>query len=264
MDLKLTNKIVLITGSSRGLGFATALQLAREGAKIAINGRDEKNLEIAKMNILKEVPKAQILSVSGDITEINTAEALIKQVVSEWGFLDILITNAGGPPPGPFDGIDDNAWEKAVNLSFLSQVRLIREAIPYLKKSSSACVLTITSISVKQPIHNMVLSNSIRAATVGLTKTLALELGEIGIRFNSILPGWTETERVQSIMEDRALRNETTIEKEIKIQAQEIALGRMAQPEEIANAAVFLVSPAASYLTGVMLNVDGGIYKGLF
>jgi 3-oxoacyl-[acyl-carrier protein] reductase len=139
---------------------------------------------------------------------------------------------------------------------------LIRAALPWLRKSSAASVLAITSYSVKQPIPNLVLSNSIRAATVGLIKTLALELGVDGIRFNSILPAWTETERVYALMENRARLNGTSVEEELAKQAKDSALGRMGTPEEFANAAVFLVSPAAAYITGVMLTVDGGMYKG--
>ncbi len=151
-----------------------------------------------------------------------------------------------------------------MDLSFLSHVRLIRAALPHLRKSQAASVLTITSYSVKQPIPNLILSNSVRMATIGLTKTLALELGGEGIRFNSILPAWTRTERVLELMRFRAERNGTSVEEEIAKQAQQSPLGRMAEPEEFARVAVFLLSPAASYVTGVMLNVDGGMYKGTF
>ena len=154
------------------------------------------------------------------------------------------------------------AWQKAIDLSLMSHVRLIRAALPHLKQSKAASVLTVTSVSVKQPIANLILSNSIRAATIGLTKSLALELGAAGIRFNSILPAWTETERVAELMAFRAGQNGTTVEEEVVKQSQDSPLGRMGTPEEFANAAVFLVSPAASYITGVMLTVDGGMYKG--
>jgi 3-oxoacyl-[acyl-carrier protein] reductase len=186
----------------------------------------------------------------------------VAETVRALGGLDILVTNAGGPPAGAFESFDEAAWQKAVELSFMSHVRLIRAALPYLRQSSAASVLTVTSYSVKQPIPNLVLSNSIRAATVGLTKSLALELGREGIRFNSILPGWTETERVTELMSFRAKQNKTTVEEEIARQSKDSPLGRMGRPEEFANAAVFLVSPAASYITGVMLTVDGGMYKG--
>ena len=146
----------------------------------------------------------------------------------------------------------------------MSHLKLIRAALTFLKESKAASVLTITSMSVKQPVPNLVLSNSVRSATVGLTKTLALELGHLGIRFNSILPGWTSTERVQELMAFRAKQNQTSIEQEIAKQALDSPFNRLASPEEFANVAVFLVSPAASYMTGTMLAVDGGMYKATY
>lgn len=261
MDLNLHNKIALVTGASRGLGYATAELLAQEGAKVALNGRNPEALEKAcqKIKSLTGIPP---LPIPGDVSNPEIAETLVKKVVDEWGGLDILITNAGGPPAGKFEtfGIED--WQNAVHLNFFSAVFLIRAALPYLRKSSSAAVLTITSISVKQPIEGLVLSNSVRAATVGLTKSLALELGKEGIRFNSILPGWTATERVEQLLQHRARSNDTTVEEEIQKIASQTALGRMATPDEFARVAVFLVSPAASYITGSMIAVDGGFYRG--
>jgi 3-oxoacyl-[acyl-carrier protein] reductase len=253
MDLNLKDKRALITGASRGLGFATAKLLAAEGARVAINSRNEANLTAAAKSI-------GAVAIPADVTQF--AQKIVDAAAVQLGGLDILITNAGGPPSGAFDSFDDNAWQKAIDLSFMSHVRLIKSALPYLRKSDCASVLTITSYSVKQPIANLVLSNSVRAATVGLTKSLALELGRDGIRFNSILPGWTETERVTELMTSRANQNGTTVAEEIAKQSRESPLGRMGRPEEFANAAAFLVSPAASYITGAMLTVDGGMYKG--
>ncbi len=261
MDLNLTAKRALVTGATRGLGFATARLLSQEGAVVCINGRAEANAQAAA-NALAAETGQPVYGLGADVSLAGAAESLVQAAAAQMGGLDLLVCNAGGPPPGAFESFDEETWQKAVNLSFLSNVRLIRAALPFLRQSAFASVLTVTSYSVKQPIPNLVLSNSIRAATVGLTKSLALELGKEGIRFNSILPGWTETERVGELMSARARLNNSTVEVEIARQAQESALGRMGNPQEFANAAVFLLSPAAAYITGVMLTVDGGMYRG--
>ena len=261
MDLQLEGKRALVAGSSRGLGYAIARSLALEGCQVAINSRSRENVTAAANKLAAETGRP-VAGLPGDVSQAETAAALIQQAVQALGGLDLLVTNAGGPPAGKFESFDDATWQQAVELSLLSHVRLIRAALPHLRQSSAASVLTITSYSVKQPIPNLVLSNSVRAATVGLTKTLALELGAEGIRFNSILPAWTETERVYELMSHRARLNNTSVDEEIAKQSKDSPLGRMGQPQEFANVAVFLLSPAASYLTGVMLPVDGGMYKG--
>jgi 3-oxoacyl-[acyl-carrier protein] reductase len=261
MDLKLSEKRALVTGASRGLGYAVALGLAREGCRVAVNSRDIKNISAVAARIAGEAG-AQAVGLAGDVSDPQTPGLLVEQAFRALGGLDILVCNAGGPPAGDFESFDEIAWQKAIDLSFLSHVRLIRAALPHLRQSPAASVLTVTSYSVKQPIPKLVLSNSIRAATVGLTKSLALELGRDGIRFNSILPAWTDTERVVELMTARARQNGTSVEAETAKQSADSPLGRMGTPEEFANAAVFLVSPAASYITGVMLTVDGGMYKG--
>ncbi len=263
MDLGLKDKRALVTSSSRGLGYAAALLLAKEDCRVAINGRDDTKIKSAAEKINKETG-TQVIGLAGDVSLPDVPEKLIQQTVDAFGGLDILITNAGGPKSGSIDSLDDAAWQKGIDLCLMSHVRLIKAALPHLRKSDSASVLTITSYSVKQPIPNLLISNSVRAATAGLTKTLALELGKEGIRLNSILPGWTETERVEELMSARAEKNNSTVEEEMRKQVDATALRRMARPEEFANAAVFLVSPAASYITGVLLNVDGGIIQGTF
>jgi 3-oxoacyl-[acyl-carrier protein] reductase len=260
MDLQLKDKCAFVAGSSRGLGFATALTLAREGCKVAVNSRSKENASAAVQKI-SEQTGTPAYGLVGDVSHAEAADKLIKSAVDALGGLDILITNAGGPPSGSFEVFDEETWQKAVDTSFLSHVRLIRAALPHLRKSETPSVLTMTSYTVKQPIPNLVLSNSIRAATVGLTKSLAMELGRENIRFNSIMPGWTQTERVVELIEFRARNNNTTVEEEMSKQTAEIPLGRMGQPQEFANAAVFLVSPAASFIHGVMLAVDGGIIR---
>ena len=261
MDLKLKGKTAFVAGASRGLGYAVARGLLMEGCSVAINARNNANLESAA-NKLRAETGGVVVALDGDVADPAIPAQLIYSAVNALGSLDLLVTNAGGPPAGQFELIEDDTWQKAIELSLMSHVRLIRAALPYLKASIAGSVLTVTSYSVKQPIPNLVLSNSIRAATVGLTKTLALEVGNAGIRFNSILPGWTDTERVNELMSSRADQNNTSVEVEFARQAKESPFGRMATTEEFANVAVFLLSPAASYVTGVMLSVDGGMVKG--
>lgn len=262
MDLGLKGKKAFVGGSSRGLGYATANILAEEGCQVVLNGRDSGKLDQAAAKISGDTG-GKVAYVVGDAADPDQPKKLIQEAAEILGGLDLLVTNTGGPPAGKFDSIDEKTWQRAINLAFMSHVRLINNALPYLRESSHASVVTVTSYSVKQPIPNLVLSNSIRSATIGLTKTLALELGSDGIRFNSILPGWTETERVVEIMQHRAEVNGSTVEEEIKKITADSPLGRMGTPDEIGRAAVFLLSPAASYITGVMLTVDGGMYKGI-
>jgi 3-oxoacyl-[acyl-carrier protein] reductase len=261
MDLGLKGLRALVTGASRGLGYAAARVLSQEGCSVVINSRDAEKITAAAQNIHAHTD-FPVSGLAGNVNNPQTPAWLIEQAAELLGGLDLLVTNTGGPPPGKFEAFDDLTWQQAIESTLLSHVRLIRAALPYLRQSAHASVLTVTSYSVKQPIPNLVLSNSIRAATVGLTKSLALELGAEGIRFNSILPGWTDTERVQELMAQRARLNQSTVNEEMSKQTKDSPLGRMGRPEEFANAAAFLLSPAASYITGVMLTVDGGMYKG--
>ncbi|MBN1681688.1 MAG: SDR family oxidoreductase [Anaerolineae bacterium] len=257
MDLGLQGARVLVVASSRGLGAAAARQFCLEGAHVAINGRHAARLEATAATITAETG-GEVVAVTGDLTSADSVESVVSRAVDHLGGLDILVTNAGGPPPGNFVSLPLDAWEQAFQLSVMSAVRLIHAALPHLRKSDRAAILTITSLTVKQPLDNMTLSNSLRLSVIGLTKSLAGELGPDGIRVNSILPGWTHTERVDELMHDRAARQNVSLDAEITRTAAGIPLGRMATPQEFANVAVFLCSPAAGYVHGAMVPVDGG------
>jgi 3-oxoacyl-[acyl-carrier protein] reductase len=261
MDLGLNGLRALVAASSEGLGYATALELAREGAQVAINSRSIDKLEAAAARIEQEAG-TQVVTLAADLSDPEAPAQLVGEAAAALGGMDILVTNSGGPPSGRFDVLSEADWMHSLELVFHSHRRLIHAALPHLRASAHASVLTITSISVKQPIPNLAPSNAGRHATIGLTKTLALELGPEGIRFNSILPSYTETQRVTELMEKRAAEKGTSVEEELATTAADSPLGRMGRPDEFAKAAAFLVSPAASYITGVMLSVDGGLYKG--
>jgi 3-oxoacyl-[acyl-carrier protein] reductase len=260
MDLGLTKSVALVTASSKGLGRATALQLAREGARVVLCARGKDALEATRDDIA--ALGAEVLALPADVSAPEAPEALVAAALKRFGQLDILVANAGGPPPGEFLSFDESAWEAAIQLTLMSFVRLCRAAIPALRKSSQGSILACTSITVKQPLPNLVLSNSLRLAVIGLVKTLADELGPEGVRVNAICPGSTRTDRIEQLLADRAERNGTSVEDEAHKMAAEIPLGRIGDPAEFGRVAAFLVSPAASFVNGVSLLVDGGAYRG--
>lgn len=257
MNLNLTHLRVLVTAASRGLGAATARRFSLEGAAVALCSRDAVHSQETARRIIGETG-GTVIPLVADVSDRAAAESVVAQAAEALGGLDVLITNAGGPASGPFESLSPEAWEAGISLTLLSTVVLVRAALPHLRKSEHPAILAITSYSAKQPIPNLVLSNSLRAAVIGLIKTLANELGPEGIRCNAIMPGWTKTERVTGLMEARAAQKGSTVEQEIAAQVAAIPLRRMASPDEFANVAVFLCSPAASYVHGAMIPVDGG------
>lgn len=261
MDLGLSGKTAIVTASSKGLGFSVVDNLIKEGSNVLMNGRDEERLGKSARKLGEP---QNLRTYCGDITQKEDCNALVEYAIAEFNQLDILVTNCGGPDSGGFESVSEDQWRQAIDRSLMSHVYLIESAMPYLKKSSSPSILTVTSFTVKKPLENLILSNSIRAAAIGLTKSLANEYGPLGIRVNSILPGWTMTDRVDQLLEGRSKVKNSSKETESEMITQSIPLRRMADPDEFGKAAAFLVSPAASYITGVMLNVDGGIIDGLF
>lgn len=257
MDLGLHGARVLVAASSQGLGAATARRFSLEGARVVINGRDAGKLTAAAQAIAAETGN-DVIPVAADLAEPGGSEHLIAETVRRLGGLDVLVTNAGGPPAGTFESVALDDWERAFQLTVMSAVRLIRAGLPHLRASKQPAILTITSVSIKEPIDNLILSNSVRMAVGGLTKSLARELGPEGIRVNSILPGWTRTERVTELMAARAEKAGRSADEMAAEQAAGAPLRRMGEPEEFANVAVFLCSPAARYVHGAMIPVDGG------
>ena len=260
MDLGLRNAKVLVTASSQGLGKATARRFSLEGAIVVINSRNLAELQATAAEINAESGNP-VFTLAGDVSDPAQAAKLVRNAADMLGGLDILVTNAGGPPPGTFEDFDLEQWEQSTKLIVFSVVSLIKAALPHLKQSKRAAILAVQSMSVKQPIVNLTLSNAIRPSVVGLTKTLSQELGPQGIRVNAILPGSTETIRITELMEARAVKNGTSEADERAQASADIPLRRFATPDEFANAAVFLCSPAAGYITGVALPVDGGVIK---
>lgn len=262
MDLGLNDKVALVTAASSGLGKAVALRLAQEGAHVSIcaRGKDQLNRTASE---IKAWTDKQAIPIQADVSDPKAADTLINTTIERLGGLDILVINAGGPPPGQFLDLTPEDWETATRLTLMSAVRLLYAAVPVMREQGTGSILAITSITVKQPLPNLVLSNSLRLSIIGLIKTLADELASDGIRVNGICPGWTRTDRVNRLLRDRARRQVTTAEEEAAKIAIEIPMGRMGTPEEFAKAAAFLVSPAASYVTGVSLLVDGGMYRGV-
>ncbi|MFN8448844.1 MAG: SDR family oxidoreductase [Anaerolineae bacterium] len=257
MDLGLRSAKVLVTAASQGLGAATARQFSLEGALVVINSRSLSELQETAARINQESGNP-VYTLAGDVSDPAAVERLVRNAAEMLGGLDILVTNAGGPPGGTFTDFDSVDWHQATQLTLMSAVNLVRAALPYLRESRRAAILAIVSASAKQPSRNMALTNTIRPAVVGLMKTLSQELASDGIRANSILPGTINTARQDAIMQARALKSGKSADEERALAAADIPLGRYGTPEEFANAAVFLCSPAAGFINGVALPVDGG------
>ncbi|MBM3119230.1 MAG: SDR family oxidoreductase [Chloroflexi bacterium] len=262
MDIGITGKTAIVAAASKGLGKATALGLAREGANLAICAREKAELLKTAKEIMSAT-SARVLPVVADVTHPEDIHKLVKKTAYEFGRIDILVTNAGGPPTGLFSNFDDKDWQDAITLNLLSTIRLCREVIPYMRKAGGGRIANIVSVAAKQPIEGLILSNSIRAAVIGLAKTLSNELARDNILVNNVCPGWILTDRLSSVIRKRAESQGKPYETALADITASIPLGRCGTPEEVANLIVFLCSERASYITGATIQVDGGLIKGL-
>jgi len=263
MDLGLENKSVIILAASKGLGKATALEFAKEGANVVIGSRKEEELEKTTGFIRRETDNPNVYYQVCDITKAEDIKSLVKFAAEKHGTVDVLINNAGGPPAGGFDKFDDETWQKAYELNLLSFVRAIREVLPYMRNQQSDHILNFASSSIKQTLDNLLLSNVFRAGIVGLSKSLSQELAPDNILINTLGPGRIGTDRVEELDKIRANQQNLPYE-EVKDSAEKnIPMGRYGKPEEFAKQAVFLCSSANTYVTGQTLLVDGGLVKAL-
>jgi len=262
MDLGLKGKVALVAGASQGIGKATALMFAREGAKVSICARGEDALKTAAVMIGK-ANGGEVFSMVADMRKGEDIQKFVGKTAEHFGRLDIVITNAGGPPPGEFMKFTDEDWDSAFRLSFMSAMRLIRESVPHMRKVGGGRIINITSYAVKEPIAGLVLSNAIRSTVIGLAKTLSRELARDHILINNVCPGRIATERAQKLNKARAERLRRTVEEIDREMAAEIPLGRYGTAEETADLIVFLASDRASYITGTTIQIDGGLVRGI-
>lgn len=263
MDLGLEGKVALVAASSRGLGRAIAAELAAEGASLILCARNDDAIQRAAREI-SETTGAPTLPLRADVANRVEIERLVAEGVKRFGRVDILVTNAGGPPAGPFETLDPATWDAAYRLTLQSAVELARCVLPGMKERRWGRILNVTSISVKQPVDNLMLSNSLRAAVTGFARTLANEVAPFGITVNNILPGYTRTERVEELAQATSRREGITPEAARARWESQIPMGRLGEPHEFAALAAFLASERASYITGQSIAVDGGWIKSLY
>jgi 3-oxoacyl-[acyl-carrier protein] reductase len=262
METGLKNRVAIVAASSQGIGRATAEAFAAEGCRVAMCARTAQTLAAAADKIRKQY-SVEVLDQTLDVTNADAVRRFVEAVVAKFGSADICVTNAGGPPAKGFLAASLEEWRKAVDLNFLSAVYFAREVIPHMQRKHWGRIITITSITTKQPVADLVLSNAVRAAVVGLVKSLANEFGKDGILVNNVGPGYTATDRLKELAKSRSAALGKAEEEIFEGWAADAPLKRLGEPREVADTIVWLASERASYITGQTVLVDGGLYKGL-
>lgn len=262
MNLGLEGRVAFVAAGSKGLGRAIAEELAAEGAEIAVCARGKQALGETSVAIGRSTGR-EVLALAGDVSDPAIVGRMVADTIARFGRIDILVTNAGGPPSGRFESLSPEAWQAAVDLTLMSVVNLTRAVLPGMKERGWGRVINVTSIAVKQPVDGLMLSNSLRSAVTGFARTLANEVAQLGITVNNILPGYTRTARVEQLSEAAARREGVTREAALAKWESEIPMGRLGEPREFAALAAFLASDRASYITGQSIAVDGGWIRGL-
>jgi 3-oxoacyl-[acyl-carrier protein] reductase len=263
VDLGLRGKVALVAAASKGLGRATAEELAREGASIIMCARGEEALQTARDEIAAAT-SSDVIAIAGDVSKAGDVQRIVRAGMERLGRIDILVTNAGGPPSAKFESLTADMWQSAVDLTLMSVVNLTQPILPGMKERQWGRIINITSIAVKQPVNGLMLSNSLRSAVTGFARTLANEVATLGITVNNILPGYTRTERVEQLSDATAKREGISREEATGKWTSEIPMQRLGEPREFAALAAFLASDRASYITGQSIAVDGGWIKSLF
>src|SRR5262252_2152768 len=262
MELGIKGRVALVAASSQGIGLATADAFAAEGCRIAMCARNQQALNAAADKIRKH-HQAEVLAEALDVTDPAAVTRFVAAVVAKFGSVDICVTNAGGPPAKGFLAASLEEWQKAVDANFLSTVYFAREVIPHMQRKKWGRIITITSITTKQPVMDLVLSNAVRAAVVGLVKSLANEFGKDGILVNNVGPGFTATDRLKELAKTRSAASGKSEQELFDSWAADSAVKRLGEPREVAETIVWLASERASYITGQTILADGGMYKGL-